>query len=168
MGKSNGKIWPYAIAISIFLVFIAAVATVIIANKLPVEDSDTYMMNYHEADAKANDLIQARIDFDKLYKIKFIPNGLNLKSSTVQYSIIDKDSNPVNNAKIKIIVTRPNKHKFDQEFTNVNIENGLYTFSNITLEKEGRWDIMAKVTIGDKQRFFNVKADTRAKEAYEY
>ena len=41
MGKSNGKIWPYAIAISIFLVFIAAVATVIIANKLPVEDSDT-------------------------------------------------------------------------------------------------------------------------------
>jgi len=93
MGKSNGKIWPYAIAISIFLVFIAAVATVIIANKLPVEDSDTYMMNYHEADAKANDLIQARIDFDKLYKIKFIPNGLNLKSSTVQYSIIDKDSN---------------------------------------------------------------------------
>ena len=168
MGKSNGKIWPYAIAISIFLVFIAAVATVIIANKLPVEDSDTYMMNYHEADAKANDLIQARIDFDKLYKIKFIPNGLNLKSSTVQYSIIDKDSNPVNNAKIKIILTRPNKHKFDQEFTSVNIENGLYTFSNITLEKEGRWDIMAKVTIGDKQRFFNVKADTRAKEAYEY
>jgi nitrogen fixation protein FixH len=168
MGKSNGKIWPYAIAISIFIVFIAAIATIIIANKLPVEDSDAYMMNYHEADAKANDLIQARINFDKLYNIKFIPNGLNLKSSTIQYHISDKDLNPVNNAIIKIIVTRPNKHKFDQEFTNANILNGVYTFSNITLEKEGRWDIMAKITIGDKQRFFNVKADTRAKDAYEY
>ena len=168
MSKSNGKIWPYAIAISIFLVFIAAVATVIIANKLPVEDSDTYMMGYHEVDAKANDLIQAKIDFNKLYNVKFIPNGLNLESSKIQYLISDKDFNPVNNAKIKIVVTRPNKHKFDQEFTNANISNGVYTFSNITLAKEGRWDIMAKITIGNKERFFNVKADTRAKEAYEY
>ena len=168
MSKSNGKIWPYAIGISIFLVFIAAVATVIIANKLPVEDSDTYLMNYHEADAKANDLIQERIDFDKKYNIKYISNGLNLESSTIQYLVSDKNFNPVNNAELMIMVTRPNKHKYDQELKNPSVKNGVYTFSNVKLEKEGRWDIIAKIKVGEVTRFFNVKADTRAKEAYEY
>ncbi len=168
MSKSNGKIWPYAIGLSIFLVFIAAIATVIIANKLPVEDSDTYMMGYHEADAKANDLIQANIDFNKKYDVKFIQNGLDVKSSTIQYLISDKKFNPVNNAEIMIVVTRPNKHKFDQKLSKPEIKNGVYTFSNVTLAKEGRWDIMAKIKIDDVQRFFNIKADTRAKEAYEY
>ena len=168
MSKSNGKIWPYAIAISIFLVFIAAVATVIIANKLPVEDSDTYLMNYHEADAKANDLIQERIDFDKKYNIKYISNGLNLESSTIQYLVSDKNFNPVNNAELMIMVTRPNKHKYDQELKNPSVKNGVYTFSNVKLEKEGRWDIIAKIKVAEVTRFFNVKADTRAKEAYEY
>ena len=74
----------------------------------------------------------------------------------------------IENAKIKVIVTRPNEHKYDMELNNPKYENGVYRFESIKLPLEGRWDIMAKVTIGDKQRFFNVKADTRAKDAYEY
>lgn len=168
MNKSNGKIWPYAIGLSIFLVFIAAVATVIIAQKLPVEKSDTYMMGYHEADAKANELIQARIDFNKKYKIEYITESLHVEGSVIKYKVLDLDNNPVNNADLKIIVTRPNNHKHDQELNNPVVENGVYTFSKITLPKEGRWDIMAKVNVDNLQRFYNVKTDTRSKGAYEY
>jgi len=165
---SNGRIWPYAIGASIILIFGACVVTVIVANKLPVEKSDTYMMGYHEADAKANELIQARINFNKKYKIQYITDGLSLDSSIIKYKITDINNKPVNDAKIKIIITRPNNHKYDQELINPNVSNGVYTFDKTTLEIQGRWDIMAKVNVDKEQRFFNVKADTRSKDAYEY
>jgi len=168
LSKSNGRIWPYAIGASITFVFGACIATVIVANKLPVEKSDTYMMGYHEADAKANDLIQATIDFNKKYKISYVTDGLNVDTSIIKYRVTDINSNPVNDAKIKVIVTRPNNHKYDQELNNPSVLNGVYTFNSITLAQEGRWDIMAKININNLQRFYNLKADTRAKEAYEY
>ncbi len=169
MSKVNsGRIWPYAIGGSIILVFGFCVATIVVSMKLPVEESDTYMMNYHEADASANELIEARIAFDKEYTIKYITDGLDTKGSVLKYEVVDKDNNPVSNADILVVVTRPNNHKYDQELKNPKVQDGIYTFENIELPKEGRWDIMAKVNIGDKSRFYNVKADTRYSEAFEY
>ena len=168
MSKSNGKIWPYAIGLSIFLVFVAAVATVVITSTLPVENSDTYMMGYHEADAKANELIEEKIAFNEKYKLKFLSDSLDVEGSTLSYKITDIQDNAVNNAKVLVIVTRPNKHKYDQELNNPTIVDGVYTFSNVKLEVEGRWDIMAKVNIDKNERFYNVKMDTRSKGAYEY
>lgn len=168
MKKSNGRIWPYAIGLSITLVFGACVVTVFVANTLPVEKSDTYMMGYHEADDKANEIIQAAIEFNKKYKIEYITDGLKTDSSVIKYRVTDLNSNPINDAKIKVIITRPNNHKYDQELTNPSIQNGIYTFNSITLAQEGRWDIMAKINVYKSQRFFNMKADTRSKDAYEY
>jgi nitrogen fixation protein FixH len=168
LNKSNGKIWPYSIAISIVLVFIAAVVTVIIAMTLPVQKSDTYMMGYHEADAKANELIKARIAFDKKYKVAYVTDGLSLDNSVIKYKISDLNSQVIDNAKIEVVVTRPNTHKHDQTLKLSGYENGVYTFPSIKLPVEGRWDIMAKVSVGNLQRFYNVKADTRKKETSEY
>ena len=144
MKFNSAKVWPYAITFSIIMVFGFCVATIMIALTLPVEKSDTYMMDYHQADAKANDLIKAEIAFN------------------------DLENNPVNDATIKVIVTRPNNHKHDQEVINPSVSNGVYTFQAITLAQPGRWDVMAKVNVGEFERFYNVKADTRAKEAFEY
>ena len=164
----SGKIWPYAIGISITAVFGACVATIIIANTLPVEKSDTYMMGYHQADAKANELIKARIEFDKKYKVQYVTDSLSLDESVIKYKVSTYRGNIVDNAKIIVVVTRPNNHKHDQELSNPTVSNGVYTFSKISLPVAGRWDIMAKVTVNDVERFYNVKADTRAKEVYEY
>jgi nitrogen fixation protein FixH len=168
VSKSNGRIWPYAIGASIVLVFGFCVATIVVTQQSPVEASDTYMMGYHEADASANEIIEAQIAFDKKYKIEYQTEGLSLAHSEIKYKITDIDGNPVNNATIKIMVTRPNEHKHDQEVLSPSVENGVYTFAPITLAVEGRWDIMAKINIDDLQRFYNLKADTRAKEAFEY
>ena len=168
MKKSSGIIWPYAISVSIIFIFCACVATVVIANKLPVEKSDTYMMAYHEADATANELIEARIAFDKDYNIEYINEGLSLDSSTIKYRVTDKDSNGVNNAKIKIVITRPNNHKNDQTLESFSVNNGVYSFEDIKIPIEGRWDIMAKINVGKLERYFNVKVDTRKYEIVEY
>ena len=168
MSKNKGMIWPYAIGTSITLVFGACIATIVITSKLPVEKSDTYMMGYHEADAKANELIQARIDFDKEYKVTYVTEGLSLNNSVIKYKVTTLDSKDVTNAKIEVVVTRPNNHKYDQTLKSPILVEGVYTFASIELPVEGRWDVMAKISIDDKTRYFNVKADTRAKEAYEY
>ncbi len=168
MNLSNGRIWPYAIGASIILIFGACVATVIVANTLPVEKSDTYMMNYHDADAKANDILKAAIEFNNKYKIEYISDKLDLQNSVIKYRVSDLNANPINNAEIKVVVTRPNNHKHDQELSNPKVENGIYTFDSLKLPQEGRWDIMAKVTVKELHRFYNVKADTRSKEVFEY
>ncbi len=168
MNLSNGKIWPYAIGASIITIFGACVATVFIANTLPVEKSDTYMMGYHEANDKANELLQAKILFEKHYKIEYITEEFGTTKAILSYKISDKDANPIDNANIKVVVTRPNNHKHDQELSNPKVQNGIYTFEPITLPQEGRWDIMAKVSIGELERFYNIKTDTRGMQAVEY
>lgn len=168
MSKSKGIIWPYAIGTSIVFIFSACVTTIIVTNKMPVELSDTYMMGYHEADATANEIIEARIAFDKKYTIEYETGKLSTQNTEIVYKISDKDGNAIDNAKIKVVVTRPNNHKYDQEVLNPVVNKGIYSFAPITLPQEGRWDIMAKVEIDDEMRFYNLKADTRDNETKEY
>ena len=168
MKRNSGRIWPYSIGASIIFIFGACVATIVITSKVPVEKSDTYMMGYHEADAKANDIINERIEFNKKYKIEYLTDGLDSQNCVVKYKVSDINSNSVNSADIKVVVTRPDNHKHDQELINPTVEGGVYTFSPIKLPVEGRWDIMAKVNVDGVQRFYNIKTDTRSKEIIEY
>ena len=168
MKINSAKVWPYAIGGAILLVFGFCVATIVVTSSMPVENSDTNMMYYQEADANANELIKAKIAFDKEYKIEYVTDGINLDNSVLKYRIADLDNNPVDNAEIKVIITRPNNHKHDQTLENPSFVDGIYVFDSVTLPVAGRWDIMAKVNVGELQRFYNVKADTRATEAFEY
>ena len=168
MSLSSGRAWPYAIGASILFIFGACIATIVVTSQMPVEKSDTYMMGYQEADASANEIIQAQIEFDKKYKIEYITDRINVDKSVIQYKVYDGAFNPVDNAEIKVVVTRPNNHKHDQELLNPTVVDGVYTFSAITLPEPGRWDIMAKVNVDKLQGFYNVKVDTREKKVIEY
>lgn len=168
MSLSSGKIWPYAISASIALIVCAGIATIVIAVKAPVAKSDIYMMDYHEADDKANKIIENSIAFNKKYKVEYINDGLKKESAVIKYRVTDMDSNPVNSAKFKVIITRPTTTKQDHEMAEPTVENGVYTFKPISLEEAGRWDIMAKINIDGTQKFYNLKADTRNSEVVEY
>ena len=168
MKLSNGRIWPYAIGASIIFIFGACVATIVVTSTLPVQESDTYMMSYHHADAQANELINAKIDFDKKYNIEYVTDTFTKEKCVIAYRVSDKESNPVNNATIKVMLTRPSTHKNDQEINNPSVENGIYTFEAMALPEDGRWDIMAQVSVGELSRFYNVKTDTRGMDIVEY
>lgn len=168
MNLSNGKIWPYAIGISIVLIFGACVATVIVASTLPVQKSDKFMMDYHDADANANEIIKAQIAFDQKYKIEYLTQGLSTKGTSIRYKINDADANAINDAKIKVVLTRPNQLQYDIALENPAVSEGVYTFENVTLPLEGRWDVMAKIEIGQDSRYYNLKADTRNTTFKEY
>ncbi len=163
MNLSNGKIWPYSIAVAIAMVFLFCVATVYVTSQGHINESNLYMEGYHKVDANANKILEAEIAFNKKYTISYIENQLSTKGSLIEYKIIDKDNNPINNATISLMITRPDAN-IDIKPTNPTVKNGIYTFKDIKLPREGRWDIMAKITVKDNYCFYNLKADTRFKK----
>jgi len=166
--KNAGKKWPWIIGLSIVGVIGFSIATVSVAIKNPVEMSDYGMQSYHSYDDNVNDIINAKIAFDQSYTIAFLTPQIQEKSSIFVYQVRDKSGKAIDNAKIDLILTRPDTQKFDLNLTNPDIHDGKYTFNAIDLPKIGRWDILAKVSIGDKQRYFNLKADTRNPNTFEF
>ena len=168
MSKSNGRVWPYILGGAITLVFGFCVATIVVTSKAHIQESDAYMTNYQDADAKGNDFIKAKIAFDKKYTIEYIPKALQKSGSLISYRVKDKDGNVVTNAKIILATSRPETAEFNQKLENPTFENGVYTFSGAKFPKAGVWNLVAKVTIGDNYKFYNIKADTRNANAYEF
>jgi nitrogen fixation protein FixH len=169
MNNNNiGKIWAYSVGFSIILVFGFCVATVVITSQVPVQETNEYMTNYQKAEINANDYINSRIAFDKKYKIKYISSAMKESASSVKYKVEDLNNNLVKNAKLEIMLSRPETHEFDQKLTNTHYKNGVYIFSDVKFPKKGVWDIIAKVTIGKDSRFYNIKIDTRNNQFREY
>ncbi|MBN2815497.1 MAG: FixH family protein [Campylobacterales bacterium] len=168
MSKSSGRIWPYAIGASITVVFGFCVATIMVTNKVNIQESDAYMTHYQDADARANELIEAQIAFNKKYNIEYITDGISEKDCVIKYKLTDKADKPVNDAKIVVSTSRPETSEYNQVLENPEIEDGVYSFSGANFPKVGVWNIIAKVQTDDASRFYNIKADTRIKEVFEF
>jgi len=164
----SGKLWPIGVALAIVGVAGFCVWTVKVTSSANIQESDAYMTNYQDADAKANDFIKARIKFDKKYNIAYVTESIGGENPIIKYKISDKSGNPVNNATITVAISRPETKKYDQKLSNVTVDNGIYSIKGATFPMAGVYNIVAKVSIGDDYRFYNMKADTRIKEAFEY
>lgn len=164
----SGRIWPYAIGTAITLVFGFCVATVVVTQGAHIQESDDYMAKYQDADANINDLIEAQIAFDKKYNIEYIRSGIQAKDSVVQYKITDKANSNIDQAEIILATSRPETAEFNQNMENPTVKDGVYSFSGLEFPKAGVWNLVAKVKVGDNYRFYNIKADTRIKEASEF
>jgi len=167
-GEDRALRWPILIGISIILIFFASIATVVVALQNPVQDSDLFMRNYHDTDANINEIIHQKIAFDGKYNIEYVTEQFKADGAALVYKITDKEGNAVDDAELEVVITRPNVHDYDIRLEAPSIKSGVYEFASVALPKEGRWDIMAKVTIGDHMRYYNLKADTRYLETFEY
>ena len=145
-----------------------AIATVKVAVNNPVEMSEYGMQSYHTYDDNVNDIINAKIAFDQNYTISFLTPQLHEKNNVLVYQVRDKSGNAINDAKVDVVLTRPDSTHFDVNLSAPSVSEGRYTFHAVDLPKVGRWDIMAKVSIGDKQRYYNLKADTRYPNTFEF
>lgn len=168
MFKNPGTKWPIIIAVATAIVIVFGALTIKKAINNPVEMSEYGMQNYHEYDRDANDIINAKIAFDQKYSIAFLTTQITDKETVIVYKVTDKTGKAVNSAKIHAILTRPDTTKLDINLSNPVVSDGQYTFSAVDLPKQGRWDILAKVSVGSDQRYFNIKADTRKAETTEF
>lgn len=168
MFKNPGTKWPILIGLSIVGVIGACVWTVKVAINNPVEMSDYGMQNYHQYDRDVNQIIEAKIAFDQKYVIAFLTPQITEKGTVIEYGLKTKDGVEIDNAKVDVILTRPDENKYDINLTNPTVSRGKYTFAPVDLSKAGRWDIMAKITVGTDQRYYNLKADTRNPNTFEF
>ncbi|MEA1983211.1 MAG: FixH family protein [Campylobacterota bacterium] len=168
MKSSKGRIWPYAIGGSIIMVFGFCVATIVVTQGAHIQESDAYMTHYQDADANANDLIEAEIAFNKKYTIEYVTDGISAKDAVVKYKLTRKDNSSVNDAQITLATSRPETKEFNQNLSDPTVEDGVYSFSGLEFPKVGVWNLIAKVKVGNDYRFYNIKADTRIKEAFEF
>lgn len=168
MFKNPGTKWPIIIALSILGVVGLSVMTVKIALNNPVEMSDYQMQNYHDVDANINETIEKQIAFDRKYVIRYITPQLSEKEAVISYRIEDKNGSAVNDAKLEVILTRPDTVKDNITLSGMKVSEGNYSFDAVSLPKPGRWDIMAKVNVGNDQRYYNLKADTRYPNTFEF
>ncbi len=168
INKNAGKKWPWIIGISTIIVIGFAVKTVDVAINNPVEMSEYGMQGYHEYDHNVNEIINAKIEFDKKYTISFLTPQITQKESVIAYAVKDKSGVAIEDANVSIVLTRPDTTKQDIALDTPSVSDGVYTFKATDLPAPGRWDIMAKVTVGKDQRYYNLKADTRSPDIFEF
>ncbi|MBU0633055.1 FixH family protein [bacterium] len=168
MKKNSGIQWPIGIGLSILGVVALGAWTIAETAKMPVQESDIYMTYYQDADANANKIINEAIEFNKKYNIEYLGKQLNAEGSQIVYKVTTKKGANVDDAKVKVIVTRPQTHDYDMTLENPTVSNGTYSFET-KLPGIGRWDIMAQIEVGENKRYYNLKADTRSdKKPTEY
>jgi len=164
----DGLHWPIGVITSVILIIIACAVTIYVALLQPVQEDADMMLGYHNLDAGANDMIVAGIKFNSKYKLTYIGQGVSLEGSSIAYKVEDINANPVNNAEVKVVLSRPVIEEDKIELENPHVENGVYTFENVKVTKKGRWNILARVTVNEDFRHMNLKSDTTDKDVYEY
>lgn len=168
MNKNAGRKWPVIIAVATLVVVAFGAFTIKVAMNNPVQMSDYGMQSYHEYDKNANDIINAKIAFDQKYTISFLSPQITEHGSVLVYQVTDKSGNAVNDAAFEVVMTRPDNTNNDVNVTLSDVSDGKYTFNTVNLPLSGRWDILAKVTVGSDQRYYNHKADTRSPDTFEF
>ncbi len=164
----RGKQWPIFIAVATFGIVILGYWTIKETMKADLAESNLYMSYYQNVDDNINEIIEANIAFDKKYILKLAFLDLGSKNGKLIYTISDKSGKPVSDAKVDLVISRPVNDAKDIPLKPTKVENGKYIFENIHLPKEGRWDLLLKVQVGGETRYFDLKADTRSKKAFEF
>ena len=164
----NGKIWPVIIALAIFGVVVLSYWTIKETAQADLTQSNVYMENYHNVDDTINDIIMARVAFDKRYTITLKSLNLSSGDEKIIYEVRDKNGTPVTNAQLELLISRPISDAKDIKLHPTKKGKGKYIFENFSLPKPGRWDLLLKIEVGENMRYYNLKADTRSTKAFEF
>lgn len=149
MTKIERNYWPHAIVSGIVFVVIACGFTIKIAMDNPVEMDSYYLEKYQSVDANINDILEKQAIFDKNYKIEHDKIEFAMGSNNkVEFSIKDKNNNTLTDeAKVRLVISRPETNKYNQEFIVENGKDGKYSFEGINFEKPGRWQVLTRISI---------------------
>lgn len=147
--------WPHGIVLVLIFMVCACTAVVVIAMKNPVEMDSFYMEKYQQVDENINEILAKQKIFDENYKLVYETEKFTMgTSNTFKMSIQNiADGKNLDQANIQLMITRPETNSDNQEITLKDAKNGIFVFEGIKADKPGRWQILTKITIGDKTGF---------------
>jgi hypothetical protein len=152
MPKTTVKIernyWPHAIVTMILLAIIACGWTIKIALDNPVEMDSYYLAKYQKVETNINEILGQQELFDTKYNIKHHSvKFVQGEDNKIEFAITDKDGNAINDAKVRLVISRPETNANNQEFLLQSGQNGIYAFDGIKADKPGRWQVLTRISI---------------------
>ena len=168
-------------SISLFMI----IWTIVQTSKAGVglDDDNAFLSTYHDVDENFNNLIRQNIAFEKKYNIKFSFNdqdiiGLTYKDVFLAQRVVqerkirkdmikigqnkfsvliqDKNGNPVENKKIKMLVTKSVTHDHD-----VNLSFDNENTKTFNIDSIGYWNITGSVEVDGEKGFFYIKTNAK-------
>jgi len=173
MANENKKTyWPHMIVGFIAIGITLGYWTVKSAIRMPVHESNEYMLKYQTAEKDANEIIEAQQRFDKQYNLTltgmktsdFKPEHLKRKHARIvalkpvnriAYRMTDKAGNPVSDANVTLLLTRPHTEKEDQLFKHIPYKDGYYVVEKLQLKNPGRYILRVRAQKGDAIGFMD-------------
>ncbi|RDU58170.1 hypothetical protein [Helicobacter sp. MIT 99-5507] len=165
--------WPIGIVLFLSIMVCMIILTVYISIKSSPEDDNTYFSTRQIVDKEINHILLTQDQLEEEYKFYYIDNTganhkldrkVNKKTSIpieiktnepfmLNIKITDNNGNNTDSAKVESIITRFATSKFDKNLGELSKNNDIFKSNEIMLEK-GDWKVMIKVTIDDKNAFF--------------
>jgi nitrogen fixation protein FixH len=152
--KTRINYWPLAILGLLLWGVALTLWTLDASSNNKVQMDNSYMTNYHDVDESFNELMAKKDEFNKNYILDLEEVSLHFGENSINVKVFSKDIQPIQNAKITALITRPHTVQSDM---NVNefkyLEDGEYKSSTFALDKKGRWQVILKVQVGKYQTF---------------
>ncbi len=140
--------WPHTIVGMIIGIVIAIFFTIKIAINNPVQEENIFMDTYQNVNENINNILLSQSEFMKKYEVEIINEYLKFGENSINIKVLDKTTKSlIENADIKLLVTRPETREYDQKLENLKYENGVYIATPINIVKEGRWFIMPQIKV---------------------
>ncbi|MDR1007166.1 MAG: FixH family protein [Campylobacteraceae bacterium] len=163
--KKSKNYWPHGIIISLLLITGACIYTIIEAIKYPIELDTYYFDTKQNVDRNYDKIKAAQEAFDKEYTVFFEINGgsANLYAegdNEIRIVINDKEGKCDFDADVKLLLTRPETNRYNQNLALSNVEKCRWFFPPFNVETIGRWQFQTKITIGEDVGFFTYEAST--------
>ncbi|MDR2790191.1 MAG: FixH family protein [Campylobacteraceae bacterium] len=167
--KKSKNYWPHGIIISLLLIVCACIYTIVEAVKYPVELDTYYFDTKQNVDRNYDKIKASQENFEKKYTVFFEINDagagvLNVgDGNKARVAISGKETNECAfDAVVELRLTRPETNQYNQNLTIYNNEKCRWFAAPFNIEKIGRWQFQAKITIGEDVGFFTHEANATA------
>ena len=156
--KNERSYYPYVVVGMILACVVACGFTVKIAIDNPVEMDTFYMEKYQKVENNINEIMELQGKFDAKFNLAYSTEKFQIGQNSITLKLTDKSGEPINNAHVTMMLSRPDSNKANQEFTSSHAENGNYTFGPFEITKPGRWQILSKIEVGEFKAYHKNEA----------
>ncbi|SFV67781.1 FIG00545237: hypothetical protein [hydrothermal vent metagenome] len=175
--NKNKTYWPHMILGFLLVGITLGYWTVKSATSVPVQEENEYMLKYQKADTNINQIMDKKIAFDKAYLIQITNVEMQVPAKNeilhrkqkphivlakgvnrFVYEVKDKEGNPVPDANVTFLLTRPHTDMDDISIAKVPFQGDKYIVENINIQKPGRYILRLRAKIGDKVGYSDIPA----------
>jgi hypothetical protein len=175
--NENKTYWPHMILGFLAIGITLGYWTIKSANALPVQESNTYMLKYQQADMHINEIHAREKAFAKAYKIEIKdvetmvmtdninsnrpqpnPIKLSLGKNNFSYVVLTKEGKAITDANVSFLLTRPHSRREDVMQEVVTFKDNTYQTQDFDIQKAGRYTLQFRAIIGESIGYSSLSA----------